>query len=51
MEELLRVIEKEIEYYKDRENNTWSSEKNEGFKEGLEYCKNLVFFIKERSTD
>lgn len=45
--ETLRVLEKEIEFYFGIENPDWPHEKNEGFKSGLKYCYNLIKKMKE----
>jgi len=49
MNEVLKVISKEIKFYKEKFNKNWSKDKNEGFKEGLKYCKQIVETIKKTS--
>lgn len=36
------VFNQEIEYYKNRNNPDWSLDKNEGFKQGLNYSIELL---------
>lgn len=47
MNEILKVLEKEIEFYSKIQNSDWSHEKNEGFKDGLKYCCDLVKKMKK----
>ncbi|MEN6317057.1 MAG: hypothetical protein ABFD25_22720 [Clostridiaceae bacterium] len=47
---VLKVLSDEIEFYKNKENANWSSEKNKGFKQGLDYCKALVQKMSESQS-
>ncbi|WP_185903781.1 hypothetical protein [Hathewaya massiliensis] len=47
MEQILNIFKKEIDFYKDKDNKSWSKDKNEGFKLGIEYCKNIIEKLKE----
>ena len=47
---VLKVLSDEIEFYKNEVNIDWSLDKNEGFKQGIEYCKALVQKMKKEST-
>jgi hypothetical protein len=40
--EIKKALSDEIKYYSDKDNNDWAKEKNEGFKEGIKYCYDLV---------
>ena len=44
---ILQILKNEIEFYKNKNNNSWSKDKNEGFKQGLEYCRDIVLKLKE----
>lgn len=41
-DELIKVFDQEVEFYKKTDNDEWSAEKNKGFKEGLKYSRKLV---------
>ncbi len=47
---VLKVLSDEIELYKSKENVDWNNDKNEGFKLGIKYCKELVEKMKKEST-
>lgn len=46
---ILKIFEDEIEFYKNKNNDDWNEDKNEGFKQGIEYCKSIILKMKERS--
>ncbi|MFC0903681.1 hypothetical protein ACFHWD_03130 [Clostridium sp. MT-14] len=39
---IIKVLGNEIDFHSHKDNPDWSKEKNEGFKEGLKYCRNLI---------
>ncbi|AKC63155.1 Uncharacterised protein [Clostridium sporogenes] len=47
---ILKILQNEIEFYKNKNNDYWSEDKNKGFKQGLEYCRDIVLKMKEGST-
>ena len=47
---IIRILEGEIEFYKNRSNEDWSHDKNEGFKVGIKYCKDLVEKVKQKES-
>jgi hypothetical protein len=40
--ELITILEAEIKFYNGLSNNDWTEDKNEGFKLGIKYCKDLI---------
>lgn len=42
LESEIDVFKQEVEYYKNLDNPDWSLDKNEGFKQGLNYCLELL---------
>jgi hypothetical protein len=39
---ILKVLEKQNQFYLRKNNDDWSEDKNEGFKLGLKYCSDLI---------
>lgn len=39
---ILQVLNSEINFYSDKSNEDWSEDKNEDFKLGIAYCRDLV---------
>jgi hypothetical protein len=47
---IIKVLEDEVKFYNSISNDDWSSDKNEGFKLGIKYCKDLIKKLKKEST-
>ncbi|AWR92316.1 hypothetical protein DMC16_14945 [Lacticaseibacillus paracasei] len=45
------VLNNEIEFYKEKENPSWSSQKNDGFHEGVKYCHDLIMSVYKDDED
>lgn len=45
--EIIKVLGKEIEFYSKIQNSNWTIERNKGFKDGIEYCYNLIKNMKK----
>jgi len=45
LKEAIKDLEKELSFYQDKSNPDWSLEKNEGFKQGINYCIDLFKLI------
>jgi hypothetical protein len=48
---LITIFEDEIKIYQDLKNPDWNQDKNEGFLEGIKYCKMLVGMIEENISE
>lgn len=39
---ILNVLRQQVDFYSKNNNNDWSFDKNEGFKLGIKYCKDII---------
>lgn len=45
--EVIKVLQKEIEFYSKIQNSEWTEERNQGFRDGIKYCYNLIKNMKK----
>lgn len=51
MNSIIDFFDKEDKLYSEKSNPDWSSEKNEGFREGIAYTIQMLNIIKETTCD
>jgi hypothetical protein len=49
--ELKTILDDEIKIYNNLTNDDWSNDKNEGFKLGIKYCRDLIDILENTDKE